>query len=119
MKVIIAGSRTLELDLTDIVKASGFTVTTVVEGGARGIDYAARMWAEANNIPVITMKADWDLYGNAAGPVRNEDMANIADALIAVWDGSSRGTQHMIRAMNKKKKPVYIHRVDQMIRGAL
>ena len=52
--------------------------------------------------------ADWDKHGRAAGPIRNKQMADYADVLIAVWDGKSRGTKNMIDEMNKLMKPVYI-----------
>lgn len=41
-------------------------------------------------------KADWDKHGKAAGFKRNTEMAKYADALIAFWDGKSKGTKHMI-----------------------
>ena len=45
--------------------------------------------------------ADWDKYGKAAGYKRNGEMARNADALIAFWDGKSRGTKHMIDLAKK------------------
>ena len=54
---------------------------------------------------------DWDKDGRSAGYKRNAEMAEYADALIAVWDGDSKGTKHMIECMNKLNKKVYIHKV--------
>ena len=41
--------------------------------------------------------AEWEKHGKAAGYKRNARMADNADGLLAVWDGESRGTKHMIR----------------------
>ena len=99
MKVIIAGTRTLTnwkffVDLLDTVDRSQWT--EVVSGGAYGADEFGERYAAIHNIPVRVFPADWKKYGNAAGPIRNKQMAEYADALVAVWDGKSRGTKNMI-----------------------
>jgi hypothetical protein len=113
MRTIIAGSRTIfSHALVGVaVKASGFEVTKVLCGGARGVDLAGKMWAQAHAIPVGDYPADWARYGKAAGAMRNIEMAKNADALIAVWDGESRGTKHMIRIATERGLKVFVHRV--------
>lgn len=114
MKVIIAGSRTVN-DYFEIVKAltfAGYTVenvTEVVSGTARGVDQLGELLAQRNNIPVKKFPANWDKYGKSAGYRRNADMAKYADSLVAVWDGESKGTKHMIDLMNKEYKRVWVH----------
>jgi hypothetical protein len=104
MKTIIAGSR----EITDprivaqVIKDSGFHVTEVVNGGARGVDRLGYAWAMSNKVPVKQFMPDWYKHGKAAGPIRNQEMADYADALIAVWDGKSRGTKNMIELAKKK-----------------
>ena len=111
MKVIIAGSR----DITGIgsvweaIDGTPWEITEVVSGGARGPDSNGEKWAESSGIPVKKFPADWDKYGKGAGIVRNGEMAAYADALIAIWDGKSKGTLHMICDMVAKKKPVYVY----------
>lgn len=114
MRVIIAGSR----DITDIrlvmdlIDASYFDITTVISGCARGVDTLALMkpWAcPIRRVPVTS--ADWDKWGKSAGYRRNTLMMLEADALIAVWDGKSPGTEHMIRIMRMAGKPVEVTRV--------
>lgn len=110
MKVIIAGTRSVE-DYSLVVLAverSGYTITEVVSGCATGIDRLGEQWARANNVPIKEMPADWNQYGNSAGPMRNRKMAEYADACIVVWDGKSRGTRNMIENMIRRKKPYYI-----------
>lgn len=80
-----------------------------MSGCARGVDRDGEYYAKCNNIPVKHFIPQWDVYGKAAGMVRNHEMALYADALIAVWDGKSRGTQHMILDMQKTGKPVHIY----------
>lgn len=100
MKVIIAGSRTItsEVDVLKAIHESGWLmqITQVVCGGADGADRLGKDFAEANGIPIRMFTADWDKYGKKAGVLRNVQMANHADALIAIWDGKSKGTKHMI-----------------------
>lgn len=113
MRTIIAGSRkcvTLE-DVVNAVNDCPWEITTVVSGKAPGADTFGEMIAGELGIPVdpypIT-KEDWEKYGNGAGPVRNRRMAENADALIAVWDGSSTGTLDMINRAKSLKLKVHI-----------
>ena len=103
MKTIIAGSRGFE-DYTSFKGELGnvdFEITEVVSGTARGADRLGERWAEDNNIPISRMPADWNGHGKAAGYIRNEEMAKCSDALVAFWDGKSKGTKHMIDLANK------------------
>ena len=85
--------------------ASGLTV---IEGGAKGIDRLAREWANRHQLPCRTYPADWKRYGKSAGYKRNEVMAQNAQALLAFWDGKSRGTQHMINIAMENWLPIRI-----------
>lgn len=110
MRTIIAGSRTI----TDIMylrlamQKCGWTPSLVISGTARGVDTLGEQWAEENNIPVARFPAAWSVYGKRAGYIRNEQMADNADALVALWDNVSRGTQHMIGIARSKKLRVFI-----------
>ncbi len=110
MKVIIAGSRSITdpVQVAQAIKESGFEVTEVVSGTARGVDTLGELWAEAASVPVVRFPADWNQYGRGAGYRRNAQMAEYADALVAVWDGQSRGTNHMIEQMESRRKPVFV-----------
>ena len=128
MKVIIAGSRSIEdIDyIEEAIVKSGFNITEVVSGTARGVDMLGEFWAENNDISIKKFPAKWNdinvsgavikrsnfgRYNVLAGYQRNEQMAEYADALIAVWDGKSKGTKHMIGHMKKINKSVFIHKV--------
>lgn len=98
MKVIIAGGREItdyELLLKAVLNA-GFDITAVVSGGAKGADSLGERFAEETGLELFKFPAHWEEYGRAAGPIRNETMAKFGDALIALWDGKSRGTKNMI-----------------------
>lgn len=114
MKVIIAGSRTVtnRVIVQNAVQLAKFDITEVVSGGCRGVDALGEVVAKLMGWPIKVMKADWALHGKAAGPIRNREMAAYADALIAVWDGQSRGTENMIDEMRKLGKPVYVYKVE-------
>jgi len=114
MKTIVAGSRNIT-DYEKVHKAiyeSPWVITEVVSGGARGVDKLGEQAAEAFGIPVKVFPADWATHGRAAGPIRNQQMLEYSEALIAIWDGDSRGTADMIRRSQKAGIPVHIVRVN-------
>jgi hypothetical protein len=99
MKTIIAGSRDLSIDdfidAIEVCPLLGAT-STVVSGTARGIDRFGEEYAEASSLNVVRFPADWARYNMGAGKIRNKQMAEFSDALMAVWDGKSPGTKNMI-----------------------
>lgn len=113
MKVIIAGSRSVLLfeEVVKAVEQSGMKelITEIISGGARGADTLGELWAKQNNIPVKRFTPDWRTYGKPAGIIRNRQMGNYADGLIAMWDGTSRGTSHMIQYANDKGLEVFVY----------
>lgn len=115
MKVIIAGSR----DITDYRQveaaylSSNMVITEIVSGGARGVDSLGEQVAKNFGIPVKVFPADWNKYGKRAGALRNIQMANYAEGLIAIWDGKSKGTKHMIDEANKLGLSVYIFKGNE------
>lgn len=113
MKVIIAGSRGIVLapiKMEEIILASKFKVAEVVSGTCYGVDKSGEDWAKWSLIPIRKFPADWERYGKSAGYKRNEQMARYADALIAIWDGNSKGTEHMISIANKYQLKIYIRK---------
>jgi hypothetical protein len=110
MKIIIAGSRTIN-NIAEVYRAflnSHFDPDEIVSGGAKGVDKLGERIAKDNSIPCRVFSADWGKYGKKAGYLRNKDMAEYADALVAVWDGESKGTANMIKLMKDMGKPVYV-----------
>jgi hypothetical protein len=117
VRVIIAGSRTATRANVDAaLKSCPFSVSLVLSGCARGADTFGEMWATERGVPVEVYPADWKRLGKRAGVIRNEQMAERADALVAVWDGESRGTQHMIETAKSRGLLVHIHKVQKVVR---
>lgn len=102
-RVIVAGSRSVcderlifrKLDKL-LSNKLGKEDIQIVSGAARGVDQTGEKYAASRGLDCIRFPADWEKYGKRAGYLRNEQMAENADALVAFWDGQSRGTKHMI-----------------------
>lgn len=110
MRVVIAGSRG-ETDfglVAAAVRNSGFDISVVLSGTARGVDRLGERWAKQHRIPVDPFPADWTGEGNSAGHNRNRRMIDTADALVAVWDGDSSGTEGAISYARRRGIPVYV-----------
>ncbi len=115
MRTIIAGSRDINDEATVLAaaEAAPWEITEVVCGGAAGVDSIGAKLARERNIPVKMFPADWNKYGKSAGPRRNREMAEYAQALVAVWDGLSRGTKNMIEEAQGRGLQVYVHQVGR------
>lgn len=118
MKLLIAGSRTLDhkrlfelFEINSLLRWFSLEwPTEFVHGGCpTGADKYAALVADSywDTTKCKVFKADWNKWGNMAGPVRNREMAGYADALILIWDGSSKGSANMKMEMLRRKKPVY------------
>ena len=105
MKVIIAGSR--NFNDYNLLKSScdnlltQFTNIEIVSGTARGADKLGERYAREKGYSIKEFPANWNL-GKSAGYFRNDEMAKYSDMLIAFWDGTSKGTKHMIDLANKR-----------------
>jgi len=106
--ILVAGSRNF-VDAETLAKILTENVGTediIVEGGAKGVDGMARQWAEARDINVVEIKADWEKYGRAAGPKRNDEMtkfiAERGGKALFIWDGESKGTKQCISSAIKR-----------------
>lgn len=122
MKVIIAGTRDIDKlrivptveDIDKAVRASSYYVTSVTCGCARGIDLLGEAWAVARGIPVEYFPVpdwQWKEDPSGAGKKRNARMAHHSHALVALWDGKSGGTRHMITVARSLRLLVYVHRI--------
>lgn len=98
MKTLICGSRTINNYslVKQVINDSGFYITEVVSGGAKGVDSLAEQWAKEHNINVKHFLPNWGKYGKSAGVIRNQQMVDYANVIIAIWDGKSKGTKWTI-----------------------
>ena len=113
MRTIIAGSRNIT-DINELISAINkidWKISTIISGTARGVDRLGEFYADLNDVPVERYPAKWDIYGKMAGHIRNIEMANKAEALIALWDGKSKGTKQMVDVAKKLNLKVFVHSV--------
>ena len=102
MKLAIIGSRNIHIDdLSPYIPAD---CDEIISGGARGVDTCAAEYARSHNLKLTEFLPDYKKYGRAAPIVRNRAIVETADAVIAFWDGSSRGTKSVIDLCKKTPK---------------
>ena len=129
MKLIIAGSRDLNLTphyISDKMAEFGIydQITEVVSGGASGVDKSGEKWVEnefwgdvemqnrcdpnhqIRDIKIKIFEAEWNFYGNAAGPIRNKKMAEYADCLLLIHKNTP-GSLSMKKYMKELGKPIF------------
>lgn len=112
MKTIIAGSRSISsfILVSKAIVESGFQMSEVVSGHAIGVDHQGERYAREKKIPIKLFIPDWKKHGKRAGILRNIEMSIYADALIAIWDGKSKGTKHMISVAKQNNLKVFMYK---------
>lgn len=105
LSTIIAGGRDYQLTGDDLAKLDELPIREVVSGGSTGVDQAGEEWAENRGIPVKRFRADWKRHGRGAGPRRNREMAEYADAVVLFPGGS--GTASMRSEAEKAGIRIY------------
>lgn len=113
MKLAIVGSRSFQDStlLEQILSEDPFKsmdITTIISGAAAGADTVARSYAKKKKLMLIEFPADWLNKGHYAGYLRNMDIIESADAVLAFYDGVSKGTRHSIDIAQQYKKPLYV-----------
>lgn len=98
-KIIVCGGRNFRPSAVDAFWLGywlkHFGAKSVVSGGAPGADAMGERFAEVMGLPVKRFPPDWAKHGKAAGPIRNRQMADYADAVIAFPGG--KGTESMLQ----------------------
>jgi len=92
----------------DFYRRTRWNVEKMVFGDAKGVDWGAKWWCRQNDFPYEEFEADWNRHGKSAGILRNKEIANVADGLLAIRFDESSGTTHMIKEMNDRGKPVVV-----------
>ena len=106
MNLLIVGSRSIkEFDLAPHIPCD---TSLIISGGARGIDTIAEEYADNYSIPKKIIKPQYNIYGRGAPIKRNEEMVDIADKILVIWDGISKGTDYTVKYAKKKNKDIKI-----------
>ena len=106
MKLLIVGSRGIDdFDLSAFVPPE---TDLIISGGANGIDTVAEEYADKHRISKLILRPKYELYGRGAPLKRNEEMVELADAVLVIWDGKSRGARYTAEYAKKKKKVVTV-----------
>ena len=114
MKLAIIGSRTFNDygKLSNIIQEHFFgnlsPINKIISGGAYGADILGENFARDFNIKKEVYKPDWDKFGKSAGFIRNQEIVDACDMVLAFWDGKSKGTQDTINKAKKAKKPTFV-----------
>ena len=111
MKVAVVGSRDLYVD--DLSPYLPKETQEIVSGGARGIDSCAARYAKEHGLKLKEFLPDYERFGKQAPLLRNLEIIDYADMVLAFWDGESRGTYFVIENCKKKQKPIKIFKVKK------
>ena len=109
MKVAVIGSRTFtnkKLLYEILNRIEG--IDAIISGGAKGADSLAEVYAKENNLKTIIYKPEYEKHGKSAPFVRNRQIINDCDIVVAFWDGASRGTKYTMEYAEKQNKKIYV-----------
>lgn len=104
MRLAIIGSR--NCPPIDIAPYLPFVPDKIVSGGAKGADTYAKEYALKNGIPIIEFLPDYKKYGRKAPLIRNMQIVDNCDFLLAFWNGTSRGTKFTVDYAEKRGVPI-------------
>jgi hypothetical protein len=108
MKVAVIGSRGFN-DYDKVKQTlSTLKISLLISGGAKGADTLGERYAKENNIPTQIFLPDWNKHGKAAGFIRNTDIVENAEMIVAFWDMESRGTLDSINKGQNLEKQILI-----------
>ncbi len=106
VKVAVIGSRGLMVD--DLGRYLPEDTEELISGGARGVDACARGYALAHGVPLREFLPDYARYGRLAPLIRNVEIVQSSDLVLAFWDGRSRGTVHVVKQCRERGVPCRI-----------
>lgn len=109
MKLMIAGSRSIQdFDLSVHVPSD---TELIITGGAPGVDTLAEQYADKHKISKLIVRPQYEVYGKAAPILQNQKMVEIADMVLVIWDGQSKGTKSTIQYAKKLQKELIVIQV--------
>lgn len=113
MKVIVRCARSVS-DITDVaaaILASGFRPTEIVTG-LMNEELDIWLWSQKKGYKTSRIPANYFHYGERAGDVRDAEIVEYADALVALYDGQDRGVFNLIQRAQRAGIKVYVYETD-------
>ena len=113
--ILFCGSRGLERSsqimdvITEELGELNSESTIIIHGGASGIDTLVDEIATYMKFKIIIYKPKYQIYGKKAPLIRNQEMVDIANKVIAIWNGRSHGTLYTINQAKKAGKQIKIY----------
>ncbi len=107
MKIAVIGSRNL-FPSEEKIKEYISDADEIVSGGAKGVDTCAGYHAKKHGLKLTVFLPKFEIYGRAAPIMRNKEIVDYADKVVAFWDGKSKGTLSVIKYAEKKNKNVEV-----------
>ena len=106
MKLLIVGSRSItNFSLSEYVPKD---TTLIISGGAGGVDTLAEKYADEHRLSKLILRPKYERYGQGAPIKRNEQMVELCDEVLVIWDGVSRGSKHTADYARKRGKPLTV-----------
>ncbi len=107
MKIAVIGSRNL-FPSEEQIREHVSCADEIVSGGAKGADTCAGYYAKKNGLKLTVFLPKFEIYGRAAPIMRNKEIVDYADKIVAFWDGKSKGTLSVIKYAEEKNRNVEI-----------
>lgn len=108
MRVLVCGGRDFdEKEAAYEVLNRLENVELVINGGAEGADQLSSDWARDYRIPSVVYPAEFDKFGEAAGPIRNIRMVEECQPDLVVSFPGDDGTDNMKEVARKHEIPIW------------
>lgn len=120
MDVAIVGGRDFDdyEQFKSCVNGEKIKFKSIISGGARGVDTLAERYAKEIGVPLKIYWPDWTKHGKAAGPIRNRQIIESSDCVIAFWDEKSPGTRSSLKIAEELEKPTTLFVYREVIKSA-
>jgi len=114
MRVAVIGSRGAGGNIYKVLDAFiPANCTEIVSGGAKGADELGERYAREHGLLLTRFPPDYAAYGSSAPLRRNLQIIEYAQYVLALWDGASRGTAHVIAACVERGRAVRVVRIGK------
>lgn len=108
LKILVCGGRAFDdYDRLQVVlDQHNLPENEIIHGDAPGADRLAGKWAVRRGVTCRSYPANWNLHGNAAGPIRNQKMLDVEHPDLVIAFPGGRGTDDMVMRAKRARIPV-------------